>query len=428
MSFPFGDARDWFGRARFGMFVHWGLYALDGWHEQQHYRQRLSRGEYRALAARFDPRGFSPQAWLDLAQACGMRYLVVTAKHIDGFCLFHSRVSDFTVEHTPHGRDLIAQIAEACHRRAFPFGVYFSALDNLHPCYPRAGRAHESEPEPGDTPDLERYMDFVRAQVRELCTNYGALRVFWWDANRTGFEDRAINDTIRRLQPACVINDRGWDEGDFGTPERDYQAAADAVTPFPRRTEACDSVGSQSWGYRSDEDYFTPRYLMGRIDLMMAKGANYLLNVGPDPLGRIPAEQERILRTVGRWHRRVAEAFHDTGLAPELSSNRDVLLTRRANTVYVHLNPTPRSTAVVLRPLNALPAAAVLLNTGETVACDLNRLPALHREPVPTCLRLHSLPVERLAGEVPVIRLEFGAGLPAGGPSGTEAGADLANR
>lgn len=407
MSFPFGDPRDWFAEARFGLFVHWGLYAVDGWHEQQHYRLRMGRAAYRALLPRFNPRGFDPDAWLDLAEACGLRYLVVTAKHIDGFCLFHSAVSDFTVAATPYREDLIARIATVCHRRGFPFGVYFSALDNLQPFYPRAGRPHESPPEPGDAPDLDRYMAFVRAQVRELCTRYGELRVFWWDANRTGIADRSINDMIRSLQPACVINDRGWDAGDFGTPERSYDAAADAVTAFTRRTEACESVGSQSWGYRTDEDYFTPRYLAGRMDLMLAKGANYLLNVGPDARGRIPAPQRRILRRIGAWYGRVREAFEGTTLAGDLTSNREVLLTRRENTVYVHLNALPRTTAVLLRPLNTVPRRATLLNTGEPVACDVNRLPILHHEPVTTCLRLHSLPVERLAGEVPVVRLEF---------------------
>jgi len=410
MPFPFGDRRDWFGDARFGLFVHWGLYAVDGWHEQQHYRLRLSRAAYRALLPRFDPRGFAPEAWIDLAEACGMRYLVVTAKHIDGFCLFHSAVSDFTVAGTPYREDLIAQIAAACHRRGFPFGVYFSALDNLQPFYPRAGRAHESPAEPGDQPHLERYMAFVRAQVHELCTGYGELRVFWWDANRTGFVDRSINDMIRSLQPSCVINDRGWDEGDFGTPERSYDPGADAVTPFAKRTEACESVGSQSWGYRQDEDYFTPRYLESRLDLMLAKGANYLLNVGPDARGRIPVPQRRILQRLGAWYGKVREAFEGTVLAGNLTSNREVLLTRREDTVYVHLNAVPKTTAVLLRPLNVVPRRAILLNTGEPVSCDVNRLPVLHHEAVPTCLRLYGLPVVRLAGEVPVVRLEFEEG------------------
>jgi alpha-L-fucosidase len=404
----FGDQRDWFFRARFGMFVHWGVYAVDGWHEQQHCRQGMTREAYRATAQRFDPAGFDPDAWIDLAQECGMGYLVVTAKHIDGFCMFHSAVSDFTVAGTPHQRDLIRQIATACHRRGFPFGVYFSALDNLHPWYPRSGKGHESPAEPGDAPDYPRYMDFVRTQVRELCTNYGELSVFWWDANRTGTTDPSINTLIRELQPRCVINNRGWDAGDFGTPERSFAADTDSVEPFGGPTEACESVGSQSWGFRSDEDYFTPRYLMRRIDLMMARGANYLLNVGPDENGRIPREQGRILRRVGEWYAKVREAFEEAQLCTDLSTNREVLLTRRGTTVYVHLNQEPGTTAVILSPIQVLPRTAVLLNTGALVNCDINRLPTLHSQPRTAALRLHDLPVEQHAGEVLVVRLEFG--------------------
>lgn len=404
----FGDQRDWFSKARFGLFLHWGIYAVEGWHEQQHYRQGMTRDAYRAIAQRFDPAGFDPHAWIDLALEAGMGYLVVTAKHIDGFCMFHSAVSDFTVAQTPYREDLIAPIAAACQSRGLPWGVYFSALDNLHPAYPRSGKAHESAAEAGDAPDCESYMDFVRAQVRELCTNYGEMNVFWWDANRTGTTDPSINATIRELQPGCVINNRGWDDGDFGTPERSYGADAAAVEPFERLTEACESVGSQSWGYRRDEDYFTPRYLMQRMDLMMARGANYLLNVGPDALGRIPDEPRRLLQRVGQWYGAVREAFDGTALAADLSTNRDVLLTRRDNTVYVHLNQEPATAAVALPPIEVLPRRAVLLNTGDSVACDVNWLPTLHSQPRTRALRLHGLPVEALSGEVLIVKMEFG--------------------
>jgi len=424
MTCSFGDRRDWFPRARFGLFLHWGIYAVEGWHEQQHYRQGMTRDAYRALAQRFDPAGFDPHAWIDLARKCGMGYLVVTAKHIDGFCMFHSAVSDFTVAATPYREDLIGQIATACHNRDLPFGVYFSALDNLHPACPRSGKPHQSPAEPGDAPDYERYMDFVRAQVRELCTSYGELSVFWWDANRTGATDPGINALIRQLQPGCVINNRGWDEGDFGTPERSYGADAEAVAPFERLTEACESVGSQSWGYRVDEDYFTPRYLMRRVDLMMARGANYLLNVGPDARGRIPAEPRRLLQRVGAWYGAVREAFDGATLATDLSVNRDVLLTRRGHTVYVHLNREPATSSVALPPIEALPRRAVLLNTGAPVACDINRLPTLHGQPRTAALRLHDLPVEAHAGEVLVVRLEFGPELDAAPGAGDPADAD----
>ncbi|MDO9541204.1 MAG: alpha-L-fucosidase [Kiritimatiellia bacterium] len=406
--FQFNDTRDWFFRARFGMFVHWGIYAINGWHEQEQYRRGTGRSEYSRLAPRFNPHAFNPDKWLDLAEQSGMRYIVLTAKHIDGFCMFDSAVSDFKITNTPFKKDIVGMLADACHRRNFHFGVYFSALDNLHKTYPRSGKNHESAAEPGDEPDYDKYMQFVRAQVRELCGNYGKIDVFWWDGNRTGVRDPSINAMIRKLQPSCVINDRGWDEGDFGTPERNYDdAAAYTPEPFSKPTEACESIGSQSWGFRKDEDYFTPIYLVRRMDLMFSKGANFLLNVGPDADGRIPVEQERILNKIGRWYNRVKEAWDDTRFAGSVAVNKDVIMTVRDKTVYVHLVKSPATTAVIMHPLNILPVEAKLLNTGAPVRCDLNRLPVLYMAEGKTALRIFDLPVEQLADEALVIKLEF---------------------
>ena len=389
------------------MFVHWGIYSINGWHEQEQHRLEMGRNEYRRLASCFNPHAFNPDKWLDLAEQSGMRYIVLTAKHIDGFCMFDSTVSDFKITNTPFKKDIVGMLADACHRRNFHFGVYFSALDNLHKNYPRSGKGHESAAEPGDEPNYAKYMKFVRAQIRELCGNYGKLDMFWWDTNRTGIVDRSVNALIRKLQPSCVINDRGWDEGDFGTPERNYDNSAYAFESFARPTEACESIGSQSWGFRKDEDYFTPLYLMRRMDIMLSKEANFLLNVGPDADGLIPPEQACILQVLGRWHNRVGEAWKDTEFSCGLTANRDVILTSKNNVLYVHLVEEPKTTSMILNPLNILPARATLLNTGEPVCFDLNRLPVLHGAPVKTALRLYRLPVERLANELPVIKLEF---------------------
>ena len=143
------------------------------------------------------------------------------------------------------------------------------------------------------------------------------------------------------------------------------------------------------------------------MDFMFSNGANFLLNVGPDGDGLIPPEQARILQVVGRWYNRVSEAWKDTVLSCGLTANRDVILTSRDNVMYVHLIEDPKTTAVILEPINILPTRATLLNTGEPVRCDLNRLPVLHLEKTNTALRLYGLPVERLSGELPVIKLAF---------------------
>jgi len=407
MAQKFNDARDWFLEKRFGMFVHWGIYAIPAWHEQHQWRGRVPAHEYVKLAQQWNPRRFRPDAWLDLAERAGMQYLIVTTKHHDGFCLFDSQHTRFTTVHTPYGKDMIAQIADACHRRHFPLGFYYSIADWHHPNYPNQGRHHELPgPKPGDDPDLLKYLSFLKAQVRELCTNYGVLHAFWWDMNVDKHVDPSINAMIRELQPAAVINNRGFDEGDFGTPERDYERGIDEKRHFDRLTEACQSVGIESWGYRVDEDYYTDRHLMRSIARYRARDANYLLNVGPKSDGTIPKESAGILRRIGKWYHAVHEAFDGVEPASKLTSNSDVLLTQRDNVVYVHLVNDPRTSGVRLNPIQVAPRKATLLNTGEPVDFTVDMVPTNHVEHKPY-LRLKNLPANRLINEVLVVKMEF---------------------
>ena len=402
----FGDARDWWFQKRFGMFVHWGLYAINGFHEQEQWRRRVPRREYEKLAARWNPVAFDPDAWLDLMRDAGMRYVCLTAKHHDGFCLWDTALTRFNTMHTPYGRDIVRMLADACHRRGVPLCLYYSIADWNHPNYPNQGRHHELPPQPQDQPDLSKYLEFLTAQVRELCTSYGEIAGFWWDMNVDRHVDPSINAMIRRLQPTAVINDRGFDPGDFGTPERDVDASGEDLLVFSRRTEACQSVGLESWGYRRDESYYTDRHLMRSIDKYLARDANYLLNVGPRPDGVIPEEAAAILRRIGRWHASVGEALEGTVPASNLTSNRSVLLTRRGNTLYVHFHRDPVADSVKLKPLRRLPARATLLNTGRPVACMADMAPSDHVEQA-AYLRLTNLPANELSNTAMVVKLEF---------------------
>jgi alpha-L-fucosidase len=411
--FPFGDARDWFTEKRFGLFIHWGLYALNEWQEQDQWRRRIPRAQYEPLIHQFNPVKFDPDAWLDVAQAAGMEYICFTTKHHDGFCLWDTAQTDYNIMHTPYGKDILRMLADACHKRKMPLCLYHSVVDWHHPNYPNQGRSHElPAPEPGDQPDFDKYMTFLKAQVRELCTNYGPIHGFWWDMNVTGVVDESINNMIRELQPACVINNRGFDEGDFGTPERDFEK--DAARVFERRTEACQSVGRESWGYRANEDYYSDLHLMRSIDRALAKGGNYLLNVGPKADGTLPQEAVEIVQRVGQWYGSVKEAFGDAQPASEKTDNTDVLLTERGSTLYVHLTQEPTMRRVLLRPLDKLPVKATLLNTGAPVETRIETLPTLHMnkdglltEGRTYYLRLANLPVNELAGTVMVVKLEF---------------------
>ena len=404
----FGDGRDWFFEKRFGLFVHWGIYALPGWHEQYQYRMRVPRREYEKLMHRFDPAHFDPDAWLDLAERTGMQYVCFTTKHIDGFCMWNTAQTTYNIIHTPYGKDVLGMLAEACHRRGFPLCLYYSCADMHHPNYPNAGRSYElPEPDPGDQPDLAKYLAFVNAQVRELCTNYGEIHGFWWDANVIKHRDPTLNETIRALQPNAIINDRGYGEGDFGTPEREYQdAQSKEQLRFDRPTEACNSVGTQSWGYRRDEDHYALRHLLESIDTVLAKGGNYLLNVGPDAQGLIPEASATRLRRIGDWYSRTQEAFEGCQSASEATDNRNVHLTRRGSTLYVHLFRPPISEAVLLNPIGRLPKRAILLNTGEPVETSIEMLPS-HWRSEAGFLHIRNLPVDDVADQVLVVRLDF---------------------
>jgi alpha-L-fucosidase len=402
----FGDGRDWWFEKRFGLFVHWGLYAIDGWHEQDQWRRRIPRAEYVKLQARWNPTAFNPDAWLDAAEAAGMKYICLTTKHHDGFCLFESKHTSYHSVNTPYGKDVVRLLADACHRRKLPLCLYYSIADWHHPNYPNQGRHHELPPQPGDQPDLLKYLEYLKAQVRELCTNYGEIHGFWWDMNVDRHVDRSINALIRQLQPNAVINDRGFDEGDFGTPERDYTKEGALMLSLEKRTEACQSIGMESWGWRRDEDYYSDRHIFRSIARYLARDANYLLNVGPLPDGTLPPAALGFLNRSGSWYHAVREAFEGTVPASHLTGNRDVLLTRRGHDLYVILYADPKGEAVKLKPLALAPHRATLLNTGAAILCSLDLVPSEHGDQG-HYLRLTRLPVNEQANTVLVAKLEF---------------------
>ena len=402
----FGDGRDWFFERRYGMFVHWGIYSIPGWHEQHQWRGRVERSEYVKLANQWNPMKFNPEEWLDLMEEAGMKYITITTKHHDGFCLWDTKQTSFNTMNTPYKKDVIGMLANACHKRKIPLCLYYSIADWNHPNYPNEGRPHELQPQLQDSPDWEKYMDFLKAQVRELCTNYGEIHGFWWDMNVPQHKDPSVNNLIRQLQPKAVINNRGFDDGDFGTPERDYDNASGEAKGFERLTEACQSVGMESWGFKKDEDYYTDRHLISSIDKYLARDANYLLNVGPTGEGIIPLQSAEILKRIGIWKKSVDESFSNVQTDSELVNSPGVLVTKRDKTVYVHLNKTPVGNGVKLKPLTVAPQKATLLNTGKNIDFAVNLCPSDHATQQPY-LRLRNLPVNEMCNTVLVVKLEF---------------------
>ncbi|MDA3963890.1 MAG: alpha-L-fucosidase [Planctomycetota bacterium] len=407
VSIPrFGDARDWCFTHPFGLFVHWGLYALDGWHEQAQWRQRIARADYGRLAARWNPQQWDVEQWLDLAQQAGMSYAVLTTKHHDGFCLFHSAHTDFHVGNTPYQRDIVAQWCDALRRRGMRVGLYYSVVDWHHPAYPNCGRHHELDgPQPGDRQDPAAYLEYLRAQVRELCTNYGRIDCLWWDLNVAELDDPSVHDMVKQLQPSCILNGRGPGPADFSTPERHYEAHAERAFTTP--TEACQSVGAQSWGYRRDESYFTARHLMNHIAATHAMGGRYLLNIGPDGEGQVPERAVDLLRRIGSWRECVAEAWAGEPVVG-LCEDPSIYCTRQGDAWYLHVPADLSSDELICKPITNAPIEAVLLNTGQAVAWATDMLPA-HHDGQRGYLRLRGLPAET-ADEPLVIRLRFADG------------------
>ena len=400
----FHDGRDWFFERRLGLFLHWGLYAIHGLHEQEQQRYGVPAEEYEKLTAEFHPRRFDPEQWLDLAEEAGMEYLVLTAKHHDGFCLWPSRETGFHVGNTPYRQDIVRQVAEACARRGMPLEFYYSVVDWHQENYPNLGRHHEIRTDPARH-DWNRYLDYLKRQITELCTQYGSVAGIWWDMNVPQAEAPEVHELIRRLQPGAVINNRGFGPGDYSTPERDFdpENANRGEVGFRRPTEACQSIGFNSWGFRRDEDYYSILYFLRAIDTNLARGGNYLLNVGPDADGVIPEPGWKILRGVGAWYKRVRESFAEP--LPGLTADPALLATRRGNAIYLHCPRGLPGSALSLHPLKQPPNRVTLLNTGESVEWTLK--PLIYYRDRGAELRLRNLDADALQETVPVFKLEF---------------------
>jgi alpha-L-fucosidase len=414
-SFRFHDSRDWFNERRFGMFIHWGLYAIPGWHEQIEWRGRMPRRDYEPLIHQFNPEKFDPDQWLDFAKQVGMEFITITSKHHDGFCMFDTKYTDFNIMNTPYKKDVVKMLADSAKRHDLKMGIYYSIPDWNHKNYPNQGRHHEMwGMRSGDEPDYDKYYAFMENQVTELCTNYGEIGQFFWDINVSGYNKREFNDRIRALQPSMVINDRGPDNWDYATPERNVPDGME----FTRRTLAVQSLGRESWGFREDEDYYNPKFIMQGIDKIMAMGGNYMLNVGPKADGTLDERDMASLSRIGQWYNKIKEAFApDTYPATSMITDyimgemKDkVLLTRRGNTIYVHAYEDPATNSISLRPFTFSPARATLLNNGKPVETAVSKTPGYHKEDR-AFLRLRNLPTAAIPDEPLVIKLEFDSAL-----------------
>ena len=391
---------------RIGMFVHWGIYSVAGRHSQTQWRYGMARADYEKFAERFTAEKFNADEFVDVAKSAGAEYIVFTSKHHDGFCMWDTATTSYKVTNTPAGRDVIAELAEACCRGGVKLGFYYSNPDWHHPNAYNPKSTHQAPLQPGDRPDMDKYERYVKAQVTELLTKYGEIVCFFWDIP-TRISRPEMDALVRKLQPGIMINDRGWENRatcDYSTPERDWKWDS----PSGKHIEACDSVGEVSWGYRSNEDYRTLGYLTRRMDMFLAAGGNFLLNVGPKADGTIPEESRKLMAGVGDWRKRVGDAFKNVEIAKDvLSESSRMLATRRGNSLFIHFPDGMNSTGFYLHELETLPKRAILLNTGAALKAELDVHPRKALESNKRTLHIWGIPADAVANECALVRLDF---------------------
>ena len=315
---PRAAAVQWFREARFGLFIHWGLYSLMERHEWEQQRQKTYVAEYAKLKDRFTAKGFNADKITDLALAAQMKYINLVTRHHDSFCLFKTRYTDFNSVSSPAKRDFVAEMAKACQRKGLGLCLYYShGRDWRHPHAPNNGewggraRPEYDPPEPsyatGRDHDLRKYLDFMTGQITELLTNYGPIAAIWLDGigvpmtgDRTKFKCQELYDHIHRLQPQVLV---AYKQGllgteDFFSPERKAALAVANATGKP--VEINDTLQERIWGYSKDSKHRNADEVMAILEAAARQKANLLLNTGPLPDGSIHAGDEETLREVGR--------------------------------------------------------------------------------------------------------------------------------
>ena len=291
----------WFQEARFGMFIHWGLYAQLGRHEWVMNHEQIPVKEYEKLADTWKPKPRPAREWARLAKKAGMKYMVMTTKHHEGFCLWDTRQTDYSAPRRGPGRDLVAEYVDACRAEGLKVGFYYSLMDWHHPDGARCYR---------DAKARRRFLDFTQGCVRELMSNYGRIDVLWYDVawpwlDPAGWESKKMNAMVRRLQPHILINNRSRLPEDFGTPEGRVQAAEAG-----RAWEACMTFNG-SWGYMPCAiDWRSVREVVQMLHTCAAHKGNLLLNIGPAPDGSVPPEATERLVPVGKWLAENGEAVY----------------------------------------------------------------------------------------------------------------------
>lgn len=359
----------WWTEARFGMFIHWGLYALPARHEWVKNRERMTNEQYQKYFELFNPDLYNPREWAKMAKDAGMKYVVLTAKHHEGFCLWDSKYTNYKSTNTPFKRDIIKEFVEAFRAEGLKVGFYYSLIDWYHPDY-TIDRHHPLRQETDSAyarlnkgKDMSKYREYMKNQVRELLTNYGEISIIWFDFSfpgqhgkgRADWDSEGLLKLARSLQPGIIVDDRldlhdvegGWD---FTTPEQVKVEKWPEYNGKKVPWETCQTF-SGSWGYYRDEyTWKSPAQLLELLIESVSKGGNLLLNVGPTARGTFDYRAQERLKAMGEWMKYNSRSIYGCTEAPaEFKVPANTLLTYNpsAKRIYVHLLAYPLNRLVL---------------------------------------------------------------------------------
>ena len=404
------EARRWFQDAKFGLFIHFGVYSVLGNGEWIMQTRPISLHDYEKLPAFFNPTKFDPAAWVALAKAAGMKYITITSKHHDGFAMFHTRQNTWNVvDDTPYGKDVIGMLAAECHKQGIKFFVYYSQLDWHSPdFYPRGGTGNNGRPNSGD---WNKYLDYMDAQLAELLTNYGEIGGVWfdgmWDKPDADWQLGRTYALIHRLQPAAMIGSNHhrtpFPGEDFQMFEKDLPGGHTSgfnqdqtVSALP--LETAETI-NDAWGFNiTDDDYKSVPQLINLLVRAAGNNANLLLNVGPMPNGEIQPEFVTRLHAMGAWMDEYGESIYGTRGGP-IAPGPWGVTTQRGDKIYVHVLDWNDPVLAISLPPRKIKSAH-LLRDGNAVAFHTDaeslqlKLPAAQPEEIDRVIVLELEPKE----------------------------------
>jgi len=345
----------WWHEAKFGMFIHFGLYAGHARHEWAMENEAIPVSEYQRFTSLYNPSSGSARVWAKLAKAAGMKYMVLTSKHHEGFCNWDTQLTNYNAVRFGPKRDVLREFVEAARTEGLRVGFYYSLMDWHHPDGARCQN---------DEAARRRFVDYTHGLIHELLSNYGRIDILWydvsWPLDADGWESEKMNRMVFGLQPDIIVNNRNRLAGDFSTPEQNIVAEAGG-----RAWETCMTL-NDSWGYqRADDNWKSARTVIRNLITCARDGGNYLLNIGPMPDGSVPPDSVRILTQVGAWMKVNGDAIYTSEPCnPHVSTYAN--FTRRGNTLYMHVHFWPGAD-VSISGLKVRVLSARLLKTGAPV-------------------------------------------------------------